>query len=99
MGASADADEHTGRVCGWQAEEEEEERRNNWTGGSRLGMRGEREPGESERERERERVPSLPLFITAIDRGVCALIQVHHLLELDKRARAWALCCHSQSVH
>lgn len=45
------------------------------------------------------RVPSPPLFITAIDRGVCALIQVDHLLELDKRARAWALCCHSQSVH
>lgn len=50
-------------------------------------------------EAARERVPTLLLFIAAIDRGVCALIQVDHLLELDKRARAWALCCHSWSVH
>lgn len=58
-------------------------------------------PGEADRRREgaRERVPSPPLFISTIDRGVCALIQVDHLLELDKRARAWALCCHSWSVH
>lgn len=56
--------------------------------------------GEADRRREgaRERVPSPPLFIATIDRGVCALIQVDHLLELDKRARAWALCCHSWSV-
>lgn len=60
-----------------------------------MGMRGGRQKGEG----ARERVPSLLLFIAAIDRGVCALIQVDHLLELDKRARAWALCCHSWSVH
>lgn len=37
-----------------------------------------------------------PLFIAAIDRGMCALIQVDHLLELDKHVRVWALYCHSE---
>lgn len=49
-----------------------------------------------ERERDGEQVPSLPLFIAAIDRGMCALIQVDHLLELDKHVRVWALYCHSE---
>lgn len=57
-----------------------------------------RREADRRREAARERVPSPPLFIATIDRGVCALIQVDHLLELDKRARAWALCCHSWSV-
>lgn len=60
--------------------------------GQRAGHEGRQIEGERE-------LPSPPLFIAAIDRGVCALIQVDHLLELDKRARAWALCCHSWSVH
>lgn len=64
--------------------------------GQQAGHEGRQIEGERELGR---RVPSPPLFITAIDRGVCALIQVDHLLELDKRARAWALCCHSWSVH
>ncbi len=49
-----------------------------------------------ERERDGEQVPSPPLFIAAIDRGMCALIQVDHLLELDKHVRVWALYCHSE---
>lgn len=61
--------------------------------GQHDGQEG-RENGE--REREREQVPSPPLFIAAIDRGMCALIQVDHLLELDKHVRVWALYCHSE---
>lgn len=65
-------------------------------GGQRDGHEGRQIDGERG---AGERVPSPLLFIAAIDRGVCALIQVDHLLELDKRARAWALCCHSWRAH
>lgn len=72
-------------------------------GEKQLGGEGQRDGHEGRQiEGERgagERVPSPLLFIAAIDRGVCALIQVDHLLELDKRARAWALCCHSWRAH
>lgn len=57
-----------------------------------MGMEGGKW-GEKERG---EQVPSPPLFIAAIDRGMCALIQVDHLLELDKHVRVWALYCHSE---
>lgn len=60
--------------------------------GSTMGMKGGKW-GEKERG---EQVPSPPLFIAAIDRGMCALIQVDHLLELDKHVRVWALYCHSE---
>lgn len=82
VGASADADE--------QVSAEKQLGKGQRDGHEGRQIEGEREAG--------ERVPSPLLFIAAIDRGVCALIQVDHLLELDKRARAWALCCHSWSV-